>query len=376
MKSNPVKYAEVFGKETKSKRRCKKDRKEVSTPGQYILNEHTGNLEKKEMVQMPSCRKCNGVIKIDAETKVQSKDIHIKVFCNTSIQCEILHTTEKNDKCQIMHEAKIVSVAEDHVSDLESIQMEYVQATSSEETNKYDIAEMDKIQIESRCTSVGKNVSEERTSNAKRLNGKIDRKNDVMYNINGDEYKKFCLAKLCDEELMTKLVKVLYESTTLGDFVKLITQLSEGTLDTMNMSFLLCLEVAKLQYLQTTTAMRFRKETKQFWEVVYRICHGKGLRLFSGSKNQGCMQSGGQRGTYDSDKSNHNFAVPDEKSLRKSTDDLPNVILCGIIEESFKLLDKNKQYVISIDGKKMATGLLKDDIGDINLWGFKEPSIN
>ena len=121
--------------------------------------------------------------------------------------------------------------------------------------------------------------------------------------------------------------------------------------------------------------MRFRKGTKQFWEVVYRICHGKGLRLFSGSKNQGCLQSGGQRGTYDPDKSNHNFAVPDEKSLRKSTDDLPNVILCGIIEESFKLLDKNKQYVISIDGKKIATGLLKDDIGDINLWGFEEPSI-
>ena len=196
------------------------------------------------------------------------------------------------------------------------------------------------------------------------LNGKMGGEDDVMYNINGDEYKK----------LMTKFVKVLYESSALEDFVKLLTQLSEGTLDTMNMSFLLCLEVAKLQSLQTTTAMRFRKETKQFWEVVYRICHGKGLRLFSGSKNKGCLQSGGQRGTYDPDKSNHNFAVPDEKSLRKSTYNLPNVILCGIIEESFKLLDKNKQYVISIDGKKIATGLSKDDIGDINLWGFEEPS--
>ena len=80
--------------------------------------------KKKQMVQMPSCRKCNGVIKVDAETQVQTKDIHVKVVRNTSIQCEILHTTEKNDKCQIMHKAKIVSVAEDHVSDLESIQME------------------------------------------------------------------------------------------------------------------------------------------------------------------------------------------------------------------------------------------------------------
>ena len=31
--------------------------------------------------------------------------------------------------------------------------------------------------------------------------------------------------------------------------------------------------------------------------------------------------------------------------------------------------------MISKDGKKIATGLLKDDIGDINLWGFEEPSI-
>ena len=180
---------------------------------------------------------------------------------------------------------------------------------------------------------------------------------------------------MCDEELMTKLVEALYESSTLEDFVKLITQLSEGTLDAMNMSFLLCLEVAKLQSLQTATAMRFRKETKQFWEVVYQICHRKGLQLFSGSKNQGCLQSGGQRGSYDPEKINHNLAVPDEKSLQKSTDDLHSVILCGIIEESFKLLDRNKQYVIPIDGKKIASGLLKDDTGDINLWGFEEPSI-
>ena len=92
-------------------------------------------------------------------------------------------------------------------------------------------------------------------------------------------------------------------------------------------------------------------------------------------KNQSFLQIGGQRGSYDPEKSNHNFTVPDEKLLRKSTDDLLSIILCGITEESFKLLDKNKQYVISIDGRKIATGLSKDDIGDINLWQFQEPSI-
>ena len=54
---------------------------------------------------------------------------------------------------------------------------------------------------------------------------------------------------------------------------------------------------------------------------------------------------------------------------------MPSVIMCGIIEESFKLLHKNKQCVISIDCKKIATGLAKDDVGDINLWGLEETSI-
>ena len=39
------------------------------------------------------------------------------------------------------------------------------------------------------------------------------------------------------------------------------------------------------------------------------------------------------------------------------------------------MLDRNKQYVISIDGKKIATGLIKDDVEDINLWGLEQPSI-
>ena len=188
--------------------------------------------------------------------------------------------------------------------------------------------------------------------------------------------KQFCLAKLCDETLMTKLVEILHENSPLEDFVKLINQLADVTMDAMNMSFLLCLDVAKPQSLPTATAMRFRKETKQFWEVVYHICYGKRLHLFSGSKNQGCVESGSSVcGLYKPSSSNHNFAVPDKKSLRNSSEDLPSIILCRIIEESFQLLDKNKQYVISTDGKKIATGLDKDDVGNINLWGFEEPFI-
>ena len=62
-----------------------------------------------------------------------------------------------------------------------------------------------------------------------------------------------------------------------------------------------------------------------------------------------------------------NFAVPDEKSLSKSCQDLPMEIKCGVITTALKMLDPEKEYLISIDGKKIAWGLGKDDNGDIDL---------
>ena len=62
-----------------------------------------------------------------------------------------------------------------------------------------------------------------------------------------------------------------------------------------------------------------------------------------------------------------------EKVLRKSKTGLPNVIACGIIEDSVKLLDKDKEFVLSLDGKQLIPGLTNDTEGDINLWGYEEP---
>ena len=95
-----------------------------------------------------------------------------------------------------------------------------------------------------------------------------------------------------------------------------MSQLADGKMDPMNMSFLLCLEVACLQACKSTTNMQFQPETHQFWKVIYHVCHGKGLRLFSGFKNQGCLQNGStKRGSYPPCTSCHNFVVPDENLL-------------------------------------------------------------
>ena len=194
MKSNPVTYAEAFGKEKQkqNKRKVKKERKEVSSPTQDILNEHTGNLEKKESVQIPSCRKYNGVVKRDVETQVHPRDILGKVFRNTSIQCQILQNTETNVQCDRMHTAEIVTVSEDCVSNLESIIMEHMHVTSCEEIKKSQIAEVNNIEIQNNSTVVGQKITEDRTSKGKNFNDTSDEENDVMYNIKGEDYKKFC----------------------------------------------------------------------------------------------------------------------------------------------------------------------------------------
>ena len=45
------------------------------------------------------------------------------------------------------------------------------------------------------------------------------------------------------------------------------------------------------------------------------------------------------------------------------------------MDTAIKLLDKSKKYVLSIDGKKIACGLGKNNTGDINLWGHETPNL-
>ena len=98
------------------------------------------------------------------------------------------------------------------------------------------------------------------------------------------------------------------------------------------------------------------------------------LRLFSSDKHQGRVNSGEcERSKYHPQKGSFNFAVPDEKLLRKSKTGLPKCVKCGIIQESIGLVDKEKEYVLALDGKQASSGLLNDTEGDVNLWGYEGP---
>ena len=103
--------------------------------------------------------------------------------------------------------------------------------------------------------------------------------------------------------------------------------------------------------------MQFRKVTKKFWCVVYRILKGKAIRYFSGSKNWGHLVANKYgRGHMDTKESNINFAVPNERYLRSNDEVMGRIIPLGKIEESFKLLQNKKNVILMADLKRIAKG--------------------
>ena len=65
--------------------------------------------------------------------------------------------------------------------------------------------------------------------------------------------------------------------------------------------------------------------------------------------------------------------MPDDKILRKSKTNIPNIVPTGLITEGIEMLDPNKEYIISLDGKQTGQGLRGMPKGDVDLWGFEGP---
>ena len=178
----------------------------------------------------------------------------------------------------------------------------------------------------------------------------------------------------CKETLIEQVIGKFDKENLLIHFMSFMNMIANGQLSVVNMSVLLSMELALLLSLASTTQMRYRDETALFWEVVLSVGGPRTLRLFSSDKHVGSVNSGKcEKSKYVPSKGNFNFAVPDEKILRKSRTGLPKVLKCGIIEEAIPLLDPNKEYVLSLDGKQTSPGLLNESEGDVNLWGYEGP---
>ena len=203
----------------------------------------------------------------------------------------------------------------------------------------------------------------------------LDYDREITFKDDNAEYKQFteqCLEKLSCKDYWTDLVDKLYKSHNLNDFMLLLDGLKCGNIPMDNIVFLLMLEQAKFGWTPNTCGMRYRNVTKTFWSIVYRLCKSTGLKFFSGSKNWGqvvCKES--RKSVYHGDVAKINFAVPDEKMLRKLSKKFPKVIPPGIIYKSMDLLQNEKNIILMADGKMVTKGLGDKFTGDVNLFGHK-----
>ena len=192
----------------------------------------------------------------------------------------------------------------------------------------------------------------------------------VGHNINQTFFEN-CLDRINNRQFIQSIIEQFQREGLLVHFMAFLEMLSTGQLSVLNMSVLLAMEVALLFSLSTTTGMRYREDTATFWEVVLGVGGPRTLRLFSSDKHLGQVNSGeSERGKFDPAKGNFNFAVPDERLLRKSKTGIPKNIKCGIIEESSLFIENEKEYVLSLDSKQATQGLLGDMEGDVNLWDY------
>ena len=82
-------------------------------------------------------------------------------------------------------------------------------------------------------------------------------------------------------------------------------------------------------------------------------------------------------GKYEPEKSDINFAVPDERHLHSQDRILGRIIQPGIIDASMNMLENHKDVVLMADCKCLAKGLTGYRMGDVNLWGHeKRPTLN
>ena len=191
----------------------------------------------------------------------------------------------------------------------------------------------------------------------------------------GDSYIERCEQDILQNNLIGQMLRKFQECDLLSHFMAFVHGICGGIIKPKNIYILLAMEYCYLMSLSNTTSMRYREDTCKFWESVLAVGGPKLMRLFSSDKHFGQVNSKeSSKSKYNPQKGNFNFAVPDEKILRKSKTNIPNYVQCGIINEGIDMLNKNKQYIISLDGKQTGKGLREMPKGDVNLWGFEGPS--
>lgn len=191
-----------------------------------------------------------------------------------------------------------------------------------------------------------------------------------------ETFQDRCLKTLTNPSTWNEILEKLAAEELLYDFMNLIKFLASGELSILNIVFLLLLDRVRWQNLQTTTQMRYHTITMKFWSAMYILCGGVGITFCSGLKNKTqVMTQKTEKGNYKPVDSNINFAVPDERHLRKYNHKLPKQIYPGRIESSLELLSGQKDRILMADLKSLAKGFRGHHEGDCDLWGFEKPTL-
>ena len=202
--------------------------------------------------------------------------------------------------------------------------------------------------------------------------------NENRYEVNrnakldGDSvsYLERC-KNICRNELILAVIDQFDKEGLLIHFMAFMNMISTGQLSIVNIAVLLSMEVVLLFSLATTTQMKYRDDTSLFFEVVLAVRGPRTLWLFISDKHTGLVNSGEcMKSRYEPNEGSFNFVGPDERLLRKSWTDLPKVIKCGIIHESIELLNLDKEFVLSVDGKQTSPGLLNESERGCKLMGI------
>ena len=128
-----------------------------------------------------------------------------------------------------------------------------------------------------------------------------------------------------------------------------------------NIALGLCLEVARYYSLDSVNAMRYSDATLKFWKMGYKLMQEQFILFMSGMKGTGTITVEGKcaRGHIDPHSTAVNFIVPSLSVLRSyESDKFPTCVQPGIIATAIECKAKqNKDFILTVDGKKVAQGL-------------------
>ena len=169
--------------------------------------------------------------------------------------------------------------------------------------------------------------------------------------------------------MLTNLITKLDKHSLTRDFVHSIEEMSTGKLPVNTIPHLAHLDAIRFHRVGDSRKMQYSSKMKRFWHCLYKLAGGPSLRLLSGPRGTG-------ERNFDTSFCNINFAVPSITTLRNVQSNENRLIHPGIFNSVLDKIremnfSKEKEFILSFDGKSVGTGLKDDSLGDVNLWNFE-----